>query len=448
KLNASIFTVGCETTKRPIAPAANIMTPIAITIAMIMTSTCSAMPTAVITESRENTMSISAICTSTPTKPAAARSAWPLSSAPSRLWWISSVALPIRNSPPPIRIRSRPEMSTSSTLKSTVSSRMIHVITSSSRMRVPIARARPSTRARWRCASGSRPTSTDMKTMLSMPRTISSSVRVASATHASGELIHSIERVSCYATRLLGRLVLELLEALEQLLRRQVAAEQLAVPGVHRRRAAHAHLAAQLVMLGHRRSAAFVVRHLAAELRAGQRRVPVLRAPDLVGLRPRLRIGTGTRIEEIAHLDTERIHLVDVPMELPAVAAIDVREDRDGVLRLAVGAEHDHLGGIDGFEQRDSCGRASRLGHVLEAAEAGGLPLDPVAAVLGDRRDVRADRDLVEALDRRIGDVARADPVQLRGDLFLGRRRGLVPKAGRDGKRERQHDPRRLHGFS
>ena len=57
--------LGWRLTKSPIAPAKTSMTPTAITIAITMTTTCWAMPTAVITESSENTMSSTRICTST-----------------------------------------------------------------------------------------------------------------------------------------------------------------------------------------------------------------------------------------------------------------------------------------------------------------------------------------------------------------------------------------------
>ena len=60
------------------------MTPTAMTTAGIMTPTCSAMPTAVITESSENTMSSSRIWMMTPANEAATcAEAWP--SSPSSL---------------------------------------------------------------------------------------------------------------------------------------------------------------------------------------------------------------------------------------------------------------------------------------------------------------------------------------------------------------------------
>ena len=70
KASASILIVGWGSTKSPIGRAANIITPTAMTIASTMTATSFAMPTAVITESSENTMSMMAICTSVATNPA------------------------------------------------------------------------------------------------------------------------------------------------------------------------------------------------------------------------------------------------------------------------------------------------------------------------------------------------------------------------------------------
>src|SRR5690606_1013224 len=93
-------------------------------------------------------------------------------------------------------MRSRPEISLPSTVTRVRSSRMIQVIVSSSRMRIAMARPRPMIRARCRRASCRRPTRIEMKMMLSTPRTISSAVSVASATHASGELIHSMRSLS------------------------------------------------------------------------------------------------------------------------------------------------------------------------------------------------------------------------------------------------------------
>src|SRR5690606_18934729 len=158
---------------------------------------------------------------------------------------------------------------------------MIHVIRSSSRIRVPIAKPSPSTRARCRSCSGSFPTRIVMNTMLSMPRTISSSVSVTSASQASGEAIHSItmryrrpERSlrGRRATALLGGLV----EQLRELRGREIAAEQLAVRVEHGRRAAYADAAPELEVLADDVRVANRIRHGAAELRAGQRGVAIL----------------------------------------------------------------------------------------------------------------------------------------------------------------------------
>ena len=61
KESASIFTVGWASTNFPMGPAKTSITPTASTMATTITSTCCAMPTAVITESSEKTMSRSAI---------------------------------------------------------------------------------------------------------------------------------------------------------------------------------------------------------------------------------------------------------------------------------------------------------------------------------------------------------------------------------------------------
>ena len=75
------------------------------------------MPTAVMTESSENTMSSSPIWTIVAANVAVpAPDAWP--SSPSSISWISKVALASRNRPPTIRTRSRPEMSLPKIVKS------------------------------------------------------------------------------------------------------------------------------------------------------------------------------------------------------------------------------------------------------------------------------------------------------------------------------------------
>src|SRR5512139_2570455 len=171
--------------------AANIMTATAAMMAMIITATSCARPTAVMTESSEKIMSmiaIWAIVAANPAKAAAVRS----SPAPSRLSWISTVLFQSRNKPPPIRMMSRPEISVPGRANSGVVSRITQVMDSSSRMRVTMAKPSPSTRPLFRWCWGSLPTRMEMKMMLSMPRTISSAVSVTSAIHASGLVSQSI----------------------------------------------------------------------------------------------------------------------------------------------------------------------------------------------------------------------------------------------------------------
>ena len=65
---------------------------------------------------------------------------------------------------------------------------MMPVGESSSRMRVTMASVRPTVRARGCSPAGSFPDRIEMKMMLSMPRTISSTVSVRSAIQVSGEV--------------------------------------------------------------------------------------------------------------------------------------------------------------------------------------------------------------------------------------------------------------------
>ncbi|MNN77608.1 hypothetical protein D3C81_1940900 [compost metagenome] len=107
------------------------------------------MPTAVITESRENTMSMMAIWMMVAMKlRAAPLGTSSVSSSPSRLWYISVLLFHSRNRPPKKRIRSRPEMPWPNRSNRSLVSRMIQVIDSSRAMRVTIASARPKKRVR------------------------------------------------------------------------------------------------------------------------------------------------------------------------------------------------------------------------------------------------------------------------------------------------------------
>ena len=159
-----------------------------------MTPMSSAMPTAVSTESSENTMSSRTIWIRTEAIVAVRPPPVACSSSPSSASWISVTAFHIRNRPPAIRIRSRTENPWSPMVNSGSLRPTIHEIVSSRRIRIPIARPRPIVRARSRCSAGSRCTSTEMNTTLSMPSTISRIVRVSRAIHASGLVSQSMPR--------------------------------------------------------------------------------------------------------------------------------------------------------------------------------------------------------------------------------------------------------------
>ena len=185
KLSASIFTVGWVSMKSLMGFAATIITRTATTMARTMIETCCTRPTAVMTESREKTMSMRATWISTAPKLAACTAFGP-SSAPSRLLWISRVAFASRNAPPPMRMTSRQETSCPRTATMGAVRLISQVSESRSAIRLPMASPRPSTRADCRRSGGRRPTRMERKMMLSIPSTISRAVSVRSATQASG----------------------------------------------------------------------------------------------------------------------------------------------------------------------------------------------------------------------------------------------------------------------
>ncbi|CAM5610321.1 hypothetical protein RLIN73S_01789 [Rhodanobacter lindaniclasticus] len=153
---------------------------------MTITQRWSTMPTAVMIESSENTMSSSMICTITPPKVAVAAPTVTCSVAPSSFWWISWVALPIRNRPPPIRMMSRQENAWPNSENSGAVSPTIQAIASNKPSRDTAASMMPRRRALSRCCGGSLPARIEMKMMLSMPSTSSSAVSVARAIQTSG----------------------------------------------------------------------------------------------------------------------------------------------------------------------------------------------------------------------------------------------------------------------
>src|SRR3954466_2579229 len=191
---ARIFTVGCRSTKSPMAPADTSITTTLRTIAVIITQSWLAIPTAVITESSEKTMSRTRICAST--VPAAAGAALfdeSCDSFPSSLACISCAAFATRNRPPPMRIRSRPENSFPDTVKRGAVSCISHDSVKSRPIRIPSARAMPVRRIRSRFPAVTRATRMAMKTMLSTPRTISIPVSVSRAIQGKESAVAGME---------------------------------------------------------------------------------------------------------------------------------------------------------------------------------------------------------------------------------------------------------------
>ena len=154
-------------------------------------------------ESSENTMSSTMICRMIAVKPAFAAPLGVGLAAPSKLSWISLVLFQIRNRPPRIRIRSRPETSKPNTVNSGSTRPTIQASTSNRATRMNIAMNKPRRRAISRRSRGNLSTRIEMKMMLSMPSTSSSAVSVANAIQASGESSSSSMGVFRFGARAL-----------------------------------------------------------------------------------------------------------------------------------------------------------------------------------------------------------------------------------------------------
>ncbi|MCY1521311.1 hypothetical protein D9M68_561200 [compost metagenome] len=197
----STTTVGWALTKRVSGLDASSMMPIAMTTAIIMMARWSTMPTAVMTESSENTASSTTICVTITQKLAYTRGPEePPCWLPSRRSCSSMVPLNSRNRPPIIRIRSRPENDSGPMENRGAVSVTSHDMTDNRPRRMMSARLRPMMRARSRCAGGSLSARMAMKIRLSIPRTISRTTRVSKPTHAVGSSSHSIRSSRSYTT--------------------------------------------------------------------------------------------------------------------------------------------------------------------------------------------------------------------------------------------------------
>ncbi|CPP66718.1 Uncharacterised protein [Bordetella pertussis] len=187
-----ITTVGWRATKAISGRLATIITIIATTTAVIMMLRSCTMSTAVITESSENTASSATICTITCQNAAyCVRPPPPACALPSTRSCSSMVPLNSRNSPPRMRIRSRPDICAPHTVNSGAVSVTTQAMLASRPSRISKASVRPIMRARLRWCAGSLSARMAMNTRLSMPSTISSTIRVASPSQAVGSVIHS-----------------------------------------------------------------------------------------------------------------------------------------------------------------------------------------------------------------------------------------------------------------
>ena len=191
-----ITTVGCLETKAISGLEAIIITAIAIHTAAIITARLLTMPTAVMTLSSENTASRTTIWTITCQNTAwtTLPLLWPC--APSSRSCSSIVPLNSRNTPPMIRIRSRPEKEKPPSENSGLVSVTIQEIENSSAMRMNSASDRPMRRALLRWFAGSLSARMAMNTRLSIPSTTSSSTRVTSPIQIFGSARNSMSNLS------------------------------------------------------------------------------------------------------------------------------------------------------------------------------------------------------------------------------------------------------------
>src|SRR5437868_10882985 len=97
----------------------------------------------------------------------------------------------MRNRPPAMRIRSRPEISWPSSVKSGAVRLASHASIARRATRMNMARKRPSLRAKSRRRASTFSTRIEMKMTLSIPRTSSSAVSVTKASHARGSVSNS-----------------------------------------------------------------------------------------------------------------------------------------------------------------------------------------------------------------------------------------------------------------
>ena len=181
--------VGWRSISAAIGTRSHIMTIIASTMAAAMISTWSgrASPTAVNTESSENTISISAIwITTTRRVPALARPGRS-GAAPSSVSWISVTLLSQQEQAAGAEDQVADREGAPEAVNSGAVSRVSHTIENSSARRVSMRqRQADDARARAGARAAARPTRIDRKITLSMPSTISSSASVANASALSG----------------------------------------------------------------------------------------------------------------------------------------------------------------------------------------------------------------------------------------------------------------------
>src|SRR6202008_2317836 len=77
-------------------------------------------------------------------------------------------------------------------------------------------------------------------------------------------------------------------------------------------------------------------RDLAAHFGLRKAVATIRRAPHALGFRPRLRVWPRAWVGHIANFDAKLVCLGNIPVQLPAIAAVDVRENGDAMLDGAI----------------------------------------------------------------------------------------------------------------
>ena len=198
-----IMMVGWRSTKATRGPEAMSMKATAAMTARNMMGRCCTMPTEVMMESTEKMASRMTIWAMTCQKAALLALPWGSSTCPSSRSCISMVPLSSRKTPPAMRMTSLQEKPCPQSVTKGSVSVTIHAMAESRQRRIARARPRPSRKARRRSFCGRVEARIEMKTRLSMPRTISMRTSVPRPAQADGSATQAKSQSGmCHDSRL------------------------------------------------------------------------------------------------------------------------------------------------------------------------------------------------------------------------------------------------------